>query len=188
MVTRSLTSMLALCAVLASASAVTRAAPASREVVDAHVSTLFANCIRAVLKPDDASYASLKKIFVPAGRKYPDELKARDMPGLTLQIHVKHGDACMLIAQGNAQDNRTIAELLHEKLKIANARQENPSKVAGGESWVVTVPDDNDAGARVTIELVWDDTFLVIHFLDPDSPSPVPVPPIPPPPAAPPRR
>jgi hypothetical protein len=144
--------------------------------------------VRAVTAPDDAIYASLKKVFSPVNRKEPNELQARDMPGVSLRIHGREGNACMLIAQNNARDNRTIAQLLREKLKVANARQEGPSKVAGGESWLVTVPAGDDAAARVTLELAWDDTFLVIHFLDPSAPAPVPVPPIPPPPAPPPRR
>jgi len=187
MTTRSLPSMLALC-VLASVPAASRDAPASREVVDSHVSTLFANCVRAVLAPDDAIHVSLKKVFPPISSKDPNQLQARDMPGVTLRIHGKDGNAGMLIAQNNAQDNRAIAELMREKLKVANARQESPSKVAGGESWLVTVPAGDDEAARVTLELAWDDTFLVIHFLDPSAPAPVPVPPIPPPPAPPPRR
>ena len=187
MITRSLTSTLALCVVLAGVAAAAGSRPATRETLESHVNTLFANCVRAVVTSDDATYAALRKVFVPVGSKHPDELKARDMPGVTLQIHGKDGNTCMLIAQNNAQDNRAIAELLREKLKVANARQENPSKVEGGESWLVTIPAEHDEAARVTLELVWDDTFLVIHFMDPDAPSPVPVPPIPPPPTPPPR-
>src|SRR5262245_22794588 len=126
MATRSLVSILALSS-LASVSAVSHAAPASRDVVDSHVSTLFANCVRAVLAPEDSIYASLKKVFPPVSRKEPNELKARDMPGVTLRIHGTDGNACMLIAQNNAPDNRSIAELLRKKLEVANARQENPS-------------------------------------------------------------
>jgi hypothetical protein len=180
---------LALCGALAAViPATASAAPTSREVLDSYVTALFENCTQAVQTHSEASYAALKKVFAVAKPDHPNELHARGMQ-FTLSIRADDGDACIFLAQKSAPDNRVIAELLRQKLQAAHADRDKQPLIEGGESWLVPAPEDRNIAARVTLEVVWDDTFLVIHFLDQSAAAPPPVPPVaPPPPPPPPPR
>jgi hypothetical protein len=184
---RTLCATLALCSVLVAGVPAT-AAPTSAAVLEAYVTTLFDNCVKAVQTRTEVDPASLKAAFVPDRTRGPKEFKAAKGGRFSLAIGAGKYEPCMFTAQNGAVDNRAIAKLLRQKLDAAHAMNDEPSRIKGGESWLVPAAEGRKIRARVTLESVWSDEFLVIHFLDAMAPSPQPVPPVAPPSAPPPPR
>jgi hypothetical protein len=182
---RTLCATLALWTALAAGMPAT-AAPTSSAVLETYVTTLFDECVKAVQTRTEVDPASLKAAFVPDRTRQHDELKAAKGGRFSLTIKVGKYESCMFVAQNGAVDNRAIAKLLRQKLDTVHAGSDEPSRIKGGESWLIPAAEGRKIRARVTLESVWNDELLVIHFLDAMAPSPQPVPATPPP-GAPPR-
>jgi len=182
---RTLCATLALCTALAAGTPAT-AAPTSSALLETYVTTLFDNCVKAVQTRAQVDPASLKAAYVPDRARGPKDLKAAKGGRFSLSLNAGKYEPCMFTAQNGAVDNRAIAKLLRQKLDAAHAMNDDPSRIKGGESWLVPAAQGLKIRARVTLESVWNDEFLVIHFLDAMAQAPQPVPPTPPP-GAPPR-